>query len=404
MPSTIHPYLLHSFSDYLKETPNALGRDEIYFSWKPTSVGAIVKVYSGRMSTGSPSAGHAGEFIVFGVVTKPDRSNVIFLGRPEWQTDGATGMKIALAYDKQLVNLAIALEDRNLEAEFCEWFAMHITDAGLIYTVLGGHEIIFFTDTEACVPIGAVLFATVTSEILSEPQRGMDDLYRLRTVSFEVAYVPLLLPPYGLGLIYIRTRSPWQSTIRGRNEHVQPVGRLRISVKFSILRAGADRMSPAGLFIGFTDDADYFSATALNPTDRTIYDGVCAQCDKSGAPHPNESPVMQWGKKPYLEAPGDVYVLMERDDLVVKAIPTLPQNQLVNYLNLKVGKTKDIDLRREGHAGQCIGVEKIWAYQYHMNCPLLLAMALKCGGTTGPFGSTELRCSLRVPSMYQMFG
>ena len=68
--------------------------------------------------------------------------------------------------------------------------------------------------------------------------------------------------------------------------------------------------------------------------------------------------------QPYLDLSGKVYVHLKPDDETMAAIPTMPANEEVDYLSLKIGRTGDLERRRGEYEHTCVGEEICWAFYY----------------------------------------
>ncbi|KAJ7191666.1 hypothetical protein B0H12DRAFT_1246258 [Mycena haematopus] len=96
---------------------------------------------------------------------------------------------------------------------------------------------------------------------------------------------------------------------------------------------------------------------------------ILAQC-RALSPHDAAEALLNL--QPYLDFPGKVYVHLKTDDSTLAVIATLPANADVDYLSAKVGRSIDIDRRRNEYARQCKGEELCWAYYYETaKCKLL---------------------------------
>jgi hypothetical protein len=55
--------------------------------------------------------------------------------------------------------------------------------------------------------------------------------------------------------------------------------------------------------------------------------------------------------------------------------PTIPDDENLDYLDIKVGETADIDVRRALYA-KCEGEEIMWCFYYPTSSPKLIGMYL----------------------------
>ncbi|KAF8181992.1 hypothetical protein K438DRAFT_1975938 [Mycena galopus ATCC 62051] len=75
--------------------------------------------------------------------------------------------------------------------------------------------------------------------------------------------------------------------------------------------------------------------------------------------------------RPYLEQPGVVYAHIRINWNVLANPPTIPDDEQLDYLDLKVGQTTDIDARRAAYA-KCEGEEILWCFYYATDHPKLI--------------------------------
>ncbi|KAJ7488487.1 hypothetical protein B0H11DRAFT_2230020 [Mycena galericulata] len=65
------------------------------------------------------------------------------------------------------------------------------------------------------------------------------------------------------------------------------------------------------------------------------------------------------------EKEGKVYLQLRRNDEVYNSIAYLPADEEIDYINLKFGRTGDIERRRGEYERDCKGEEIVWGYYYH---------------------------------------
>ncbi|KAF8144792.1 hypothetical protein K438DRAFT_1782508 [Mycena galopus ATCC 62051] len=75
--------------------------------------------------------------------------------------------------------------------------------------------------------------------------------------------------------------------------------------------------------------------------------------------------------RPYLEQPGHVYVHVRLNKDVLQNPPTIPDDEELDYLDIKVGEAIDMDARRAAYA-KCDGEEILWCFYYRTDHPKLI--------------------------------
>ncbi|KAJ7240116.1 hypothetical protein B0H12DRAFT_1237386 [Mycena haematopus] len=75
--------------------------------------------------------------------------------------------------------------------------------------------------------------------------------------------------------------------------------------------------------------------------------------------------------RPYLEHVGYVYVHLRPYWDALDALPSIPDDEDVDYLDFKIGETSDIDARRVGYA-KCRGEPIAWCFYYPTAFPKLI--------------------------------
>ncbi|KAJ6623244.1 hypothetical protein B0H10DRAFT_2213636 [Mycena sp. CBHHK59/15] len=75
--------------------------------------------------------------------------------------------------------------------------------------------------------------------------------------------------------------------------------------------------------------------------------------------------------RPYLEQPGFVYTHIHRNWDVLENPPTIPDDEDLDYLDIKVGEAIYIDARCASYA-KCDGEEIIWCFYYPTSHPKLI--------------------------------
>ncbi|KAJ7087418.1 hypothetical protein C8R43DRAFT_965047 [Mycena crocata] len=118
--STLRPFLLKAFRDYLKSNHLTLYNSHIDFRWKQVSSGYVARRVTGNISTGTKSTGIPENFRVFGIVVNTD-NNVITLRSPLWDNDGSVGREISSAYLTQLANVALSEESHGFIGTSLFW-------------------------------------------------------------------------------------------------------------------------------------------------------------------------------------------------------------------------------------------------------------------------------------------
>ena len=67
-----------------------------------------------------------------------------------------------------------------------------------------------------------------------------------------------------------------------------------------------------------------------------------------------------------------MYVHFKSDNTTLAGIATLPANEDVDFVSLKLGRAVDIERRRTQYARECKGEEIVWAFYYKtQHCKLL---------------------------------
>ncbi|KAJ7739220.1 hypothetical protein DFH07DRAFT_965767 [Mycena maculata] len=72
------------------------------------------------------------------------------------------------------------------------------------------------------------------------------------------------------------------------------------------------------------------------------------------------------------EVPGVVYTNYRANHKILDGVATAPTDEEVDWVDLKAGRTNDIDRRRGEYTRDCKGEDIAWAYYYPTNRPKLL--------------------------------
>ncbi|KAJ7751566.1 hypothetical protein DFH07DRAFT_774811 [Mycena maculata] len=88
---------------------------------------------------------------------------------------------------------------------------------------------------------------------------------------------------------------------------------------------------------------------------------------------PIERAEATYNLRPYKpEVPGVVYTNYRANHKILDGVATAPTDEEVDWVDLKAGRTNDIDRRRGEYTRDCKGEEIAWAYYYPTNRPKLL--------------------------------
>ncbi|KAJ6491073.1 hypothetical protein C8R45DRAFT_928895 [Mycena sanguinolenta] len=100
----------------------------------------------------------------------------------------------------------------------------------------------------------------------------------------------------------------------------------------------------------------------------------CSIQAKIGRLCPHEAAEAIYNIRPYADFPGKVYVHLKIDNATLAGIATLPADEDVDFVSLKLGRAVDIERRRTQYARECKGQEIVWAFYYEtQHCKLLAA-------------------------------
>ncbi|KAJ7042859.1 hypothetical protein C8F04DRAFT_1175955 [Mycena alexandri] len=171
MSASLRPHLLRGFLRFLQESKWPLTSNETSWIWTKAGNGIIAQ----RNRTNARDAEPVSvKFTIFGQVLDSDEINVVTLGRPEWNRDGAIGRELAMHFDLQLLTLAKILEEKGWKARnFC------------------GDKLRVIHDGEP-IAIGGAYFATATLTIKDSIADNDEEPYvlhkRVRSSNVEEAW------------------------------------------------------------------------------------------------------------------------------------------------------------------------------------------------------------------------
>ena len=92
----------------------------------------------------------------------------------------------------------------------------------------------------------------------------------------------------------------------------------------------------------------------------------------SGRLCPHDAAEAIYNIRPYVDFPGKVYVHFKIDNATLAGIATLPADEDVDFVSLKLGRAVDIERRRNQYARKCKGEEIGWAFYYETQHSKLL--------------------------------
>ncbi|KAJ7686284.1 hypothetical protein B0H17DRAFT_1136992 [Mycena rosella] len=165
--ASFRPYVWNFVKEFIAGTKYSLSQTRMQYHWKDVTDGVVVNSVLGI--TNSAKKGERPNFSIFGEVER-QTGNLIYLKRPAFDLTVQLERDIGLSYDRQLLNLAGALQAQDRPYNF--------TCGQLILT----------TDIEFDVPIGCIFLGWVILKIFDDCQDGYDEIYEL-SVAGEVATV-----------------------------------------------------------------------------------------------------------------------------------------------------------------------------------------------------------------------
>ncbi len=76
--------------------------------------------------------------------------------------------------------------------------------------------------------------------------------------------------------------------------------------------------------------------------------------------------------RPYKEHLGVVYVHLRSNEDVLASAGEISEDEDLDYVDLKVGETSNLDLRRTNYALDCVDEPILWAFSYKTSYPKLV--------------------------------
>ncbi|KAJ7082087.1 hypothetical protein B0H15DRAFT_952764 [Mycena belliarum] len=169
MPS-IHNYVLHAYSQFLTDSANPLfnAKPGLSYTWDidgDLSAHAVkIGLVPREVATSKVS------FAVFGVVRSLEDGRAVWIGRPAWHREGATGSLLTVRYEQQIMALNNALEARQMQGFF------------------DNDEIVLSTDHTDGLGIGTVVFVRAHLSL----ERAHDDHAREEDYCLQVQSIEAL--------------------------------------------------------------------------------------------------------------------------------------------------------------------------------------------------------------------